>query len=58
MQARSTANGKIRSEIQNPQTFETDPKQSFSHGHRYLLYLLNRRGRRNFVLTAAEILKI
>jgi hypothetical protein len=29
MQARSTANGKIRREIQNPQMFETDP-ESFS----------------------------
>jgi hypothetical protein len=29
MQARSTANGKIRRKIQNPQMFETDP-ESFS----------------------------
>jgi hypothetical protein len=29
MQARSTTNGKIRREIQNPQMFETDP-ESFS----------------------------
>jgi hypothetical protein len=29
MQARSTANGKIRREIQNPQMFETDPESVF-----------------------------
>jgi hypothetical protein len=30
MQARSTANGKIWREIQNPQMFETDGPESFS----------------------------
>jgi hypothetical protein len=29
MQAHSTANGKIRREIQNPQMFETDPESFF-----------------------------
>jgi hypothetical protein len=40
MQARSTANGKIRREIQNPQMFEIDPEFFspaiyFTHQHHH-----------------------
>jgi hypothetical protein len=39
MLAGSTANGKIRCEIQNPQMFETDP-ESFSPAIYFIIVLL------------------